>query len=72
MPALRYGTYKLAQKMAGGEKLVAFTRILHRQTPDVLMDEVRGPESRTIKLYETWESREGLFEKIPSEVSSKI
>jgi hypothetical protein len=30
--------------MAGGEKLVAFTRILHRQTPDVLMDEVRAPE----------------------------
>jgi len=38
----RYGTYKLVQKMAGGEKLVAFTRILHRQTPDILMDEARS------------------------------
>ena len=36
----RYGTYKLVQKMPGGEKMVAFTRILHRQKPDVIMDEV--------------------------------
>lgn len=36
----RYGTYKLVQQMPGGEKLVAFTRILHRMKPDVLMDEV--------------------------------
>ena len=41
-PVYRYGTYKLVKNMAGGEKLVAFTRILHRQTPDVLMDEVRS------------------------------
>lgn len=33
------------QKQPGGEKLVAFTRILHRQKGDVLMDEVR----RTLK-----------------------
>lgn len=39
MPA-RYGTYKLVQKQPGGEKLVAFTRILHRQKGDVLMAEV--------------------------------
>ena len=38
----RYGTYKLVQQMPGGEKMVAFTRILHRQKPDVLMDEVRS------------------------------
>lgn len=29
------------QKQPGGEKLVAFTRILHRQKGDVLMGEVR-------------------------------
>ena len=40
LPAFRHGTYKLVQKMPGGEKLVAFTRILHRTKPDVLMDEV--------------------------------
>lgn len=38
----RYGTYKLVQKMPGGEKLTGFTRILHRSTPDELMDEVGG------------------------------
>ena len=36
-PWLRYGTYKLVQEMPGGEKLVGFTRILHRTQPDVLM-----------------------------------
>ena len=30
----RYGTYKLVQKMPGGEKLTGFTRILHRVKPD--------------------------------------
>lgn len=40
----RYGTYKLVQKQPGGGKLVAFTRILHRQKGDVLVDEV-GVES---------------------------
>ena len=39
--ARRYGTYKLAQRMPGGEGLVGFTRILHRTKPDLLMDEVR-------------------------------
>lgn len=29
------------QKQPGGEKLVAFTRILHRQKGDILMGEVR-------------------------------
>lgn len=37
----RYGTYKLVQKMPGGEMLTGFTRILHRMTDDNLMDEVR-------------------------------
>lgn len=37
----RYGTYKLVQKMPGGEGLVGFTRILHRTRPDLLMDEAR-------------------------------
>ena len=37
----RVGTYNLARKMPGGEKLVAMTRILHRTTPDEVMDEVR-------------------------------
>lgn len=37
---VRYGTFKLVQKMPGGETLVAFTRILHRTKPDILMDEV--------------------------------
>ena len=36
----RYGTYKLVQQMPGGDKLTGFTRILHRSTPDELMDEV--------------------------------
>lgn len=36
----RYGTYKLIQGMPGGENMVAFTRILHRTTPDLLMSEV--------------------------------
>ena len=36
----RYGTYKLVQKMPGGERMVAFTRILHRTEPDSIMDEV--------------------------------
>ena len=40
---LRYGTYKLVQRMPGGEGLVGFTRILHRTKPDLLMDEVRPP-----------------------------
>ena len=35
----RYGTYKQAQKLPGGDKLVGFTRILHRTVPDLLMDE---------------------------------
>jgi len=37
---IRYGTYKLVQKMPGGEKLTGFTRILHRVKPDECMDEV--------------------------------
>jgi hypothetical protein len=45
LASCRYGTYKLVQKQPGGEKLVAFTRILHRQKGDVLMDEV-GVSSR--------------------------
>lgn len=36
----RYGTYKKVQAMPGGERLVAFTRVLHRTVPDVLMQEV--------------------------------
>ena len=39
--ARRYGTYKLVQRMPGGEGLVGFTRILHRTKPDLLMDEAR-------------------------------
>jgi hypothetical protein len=35
-----YGTYQLAQKMPGGDKMVAFTRILHRQTDDALSPRV--------------------------------
>lgn len=35
----RYGTYQLVQKMNGGDRMVAFTRILHRTRPDRLMDE---------------------------------
>ncbi|GLC55430.1 hypothetical protein PLESTB_000986400 [Pleodorina starrii] len=37
---IMYGTYKLVQKMPGGEKLTGFTRILHRMKPDELMDEI--------------------------------
>ena len=42
----RYGTYKAVQQMPGGQQLVAFTRILHRTTPDILMQEVRAAEDR--------------------------
>lgn len=42
--ARRYGTYKLVQKMPGGEKLTGFTRILHRVKPDECMDEVGQDE----------------------------
>jgi hypothetical protein len=35
-----YGTFKLAQKMPGGEKMVAFTRILHRTAHDALSTRV--------------------------------
>mmetsp|Transcript_27021 Transcript_27021/g.59096 ORF Transcript_27021/g.59096 Transcript_27021/m.59096 type:complete len:635 (+) Transcript_27021:187-2091(+) len=34
------GTYNIVRKQPGGEKLVAMTRILHRTTPDELMDEI--------------------------------
>eukprot|EP00891_Asterochloris_glomerata_P007790 jgi/Astpho2/7790/fgenesh1_pm.00117_%23_7_t len=37
---IMYGTYNKAQQLPGGERLAAFTRILHRTTPDILMDEV--------------------------------
>lgn len=37
---IMYATYKIAKKMPGGEKMVAFTRVLHRTTGDVLMNEV--------------------------------
>lgn len=52
---IMYGTYKLVQKQPGGGKLVAFTRILHRQKGDVLMDEV--PTWRANPLHpecDTW------------------
>lgn len=31
-----YGTFKLAQRMPGGDKMVGFTRILHRTAHDGL------------------------------------
>ncbi|KAG2437347.1 hypothetical protein HXX76_006002 [Chlamydomonas incerta] len=34
------GTYNIVRKMPGGERLVALTRILHRTTPDEVMDEI--------------------------------
>ncbi|KAG2496629.1 hypothetical protein HYH03_005450 [Edaphochlamys debaryana] len=37
---IMYGTYKIVQRMPGGEKLTGFTRILHRTKPDELMDEI--------------------------------
>lgn len=37
---IRYATYLLAQRMEGGERMVAFTRILHRTSEDMLMNEV--------------------------------
>lgn len=39
---IAYGTYKLIQKMPGGERHAAFTRILHRtaRDPDPLADEI--------------------------------
>ncbi len=61
----RYGTYKLVQKMPGGEGLVGFTRILHRTRPDLLMDEARpatnaawatNPRSRNPKALVTFQT----------------
>ena len=37
---IAYATYKLIQQMPGGERHVAFTRILHRTKPDQLMEEI--------------------------------
>jgi hydroxyproline O-arabinosyltransferase len=37
---IMHGTYKIVQKMPGGEKLTGFTRILHRTTDDNLMTEI--------------------------------
>lgn len=36
----RYATFLLARKKPGGEKMVGFTRILHRSSEDVLIAEV--------------------------------
>ena len=33
---IMYGTFKLAQRQPGGDKMVGFTRILHRTTDDAL------------------------------------
>lgn len=52
---IMYGTYKIVQKMPGGDKLTGFTRILHRMTPDELMDEI--PTFRANPLHpecDTW------------------
>ncbi len=35
-----YETYQIIRKQEGGEKLVGFTRILHRSKPDALMEEM--------------------------------
>lgn len=40
LPFCRYATYKLVQKQPGGEKMVGFTRILHRTKDDILVSEV--------------------------------
>lgn len=37
---IMYGTYQEVQKMPGGEVLTGFTRILHRSTPDEVVDEI--------------------------------
>lgn len=46
---IMYGTYKLVQKMPGGEKLTGFTRILHRVHEDECMDEI--PTFHAIPLH---------------------
>jgi hypothetical protein len=43
---IMYGSYKLAQKMPGGEILAGFTRILHRTVDDELM-EVRSGRAKS-------------------------
>ncbi len=40
MPDLQDATYKLTLGMPGGERHTGFTRVLHRGSPDELMDEV--------------------------------
>lgn len=49
----RYGTYQMIQKAAGENQHVAFTRILHRSEPDILMTQVAYPshaQSACIKV----------------------
>mmetsp|Transcript_41766 Transcript_41766/g.124933 ORF Transcript_41766/g.124933 Transcript_41766/m.124933 type:complete len:415 (-) Transcript_41766:147-1391(-) len=52
---IMYGTYKLVQKMPGGDKLTGFTRVLHRGHKDECMDEI--PTFHAIPLHpecDTW------------------
>lgn len=52
---MMYYSYQRAQRMAGGEHLRYFTRILHRQEPDAVMDEI--PTVRVEPLHphcDTW------------------
>jgi hypothetical protein len=37
---IAYATYQLVQAQPGGDRMVGFTRILHRSKPDILMDEI--------------------------------
>ncbi len=37
---IMYATYRLVQKMPGGEKLTGFTRIMHRMTDDPVISEI--------------------------------
>ena len=56
---IMYGTYKIVQRMPGGETLVGFTRILHRTTDDELMTvrlmfPIRSSNGRFGRLCQSW------------------
>lgn len=63
---IMYGTFKMAQKMAGGEDMVAFTRILHRTLPDELVQvrfphgwslmdlQLRSSTANFVRIAEVW------------------
>lgn len=45
------GTWRIARALPGGSHMVAITRVLHRTTPDELMEEVKVLSPLSFCLY---------------------